>query len=194
MSTSEKEKFYAKDRQSWRKWLEYNHKTQKGVWLIYDKKIDGKRNLTNDDIVEEAICFGWIDSLPKSLSAKQAMIYVSLRKPKSNWSEANRERAEKMIGLKKIRSAGMEMIKLAKQTGTWTALVQVQSLIVPADLQKELNKNKRALTNFSNFPPSSKRIILEWILSAKKPETRKKRIDETVSLAHKNIKANHYRQ
>jgi len=189
-----KETFYAKDRKAWRSWLKKNHFSSPGIWLAYDKKSTGKRTLSNDDISEEAICFGWIDSVPKSLSATQAMIYVSPRKQKSNWSRLNRERAEKMIRTRKMDSSGMAMISLAKKTGTWKALEDVQNSVVPPDLVKEFKKSKRAFTNFEAFPPSSKRIILEWILNAKQAATRKRRISETVSLAAKNIKANHYRQ
>lgn len=116
------------------------------------------------------------------------------RKAKSNWSKLNRARAEKMIAAGQMRPAGQRMIDLAKQTGSWEALEEVQNLVVPKDLQALLNKNKTALKHFMAFAPSSKRIILEWILNAKKAETRQKRIEETVSLAAKNIKANHYRQ
>jgi uncharacterized protein YdeI (YjbR/CyaY-like superfamily) len=93
-----------------------------------------------------------------------------------------------------MAKAGLDLIALAKQNGTWTALTDVQNSVVPDDLKQALNKNKKALSNFESFPPSSKRIILEWIQNAKKPETRQKRITETVILAAKNIKANHYRQ
>ena len=93
-----------------------------------------------------------------------------------------------------MTKAGLEMIDLAKKTGTWLALKEVQDSILPEDLKKALEKNKVAHQNFEQFPPSSKRIILEWILNAKKEETRAKRIHETVALAEKNIKANHFRQ
>jgi uncharacterized protein YdeI (YjbR/CyaY-like superfamily) len=93
-----------------------------------------------------------------------------------------------------MAAAGQKLIDRAIVTGTWTALEAVQKSVIPEDLQKELNKDRKALKNFQQFPPSSKRIILEWILNARRPETRVKRIQETVKLAAKNIKANHYRQ
>ena len=99
-----------------------------------------------------------------------------------------------MIAAGLMTPSGQTLIDLARRTGTWEALVDVQNSVIPDDLQKQLDKNKTALKNFLAFPPSSKRIILEWILNAKKPETRQKRIDETVRLAAENIKANHYRQ
>lgn len=188
------EKFYAASRPLWRKWLLKNHAKKTGVGLVYDKAVNGKRKLSVDDITEEALCFGWIDSVPKALSQSQAMIYVAPRKPASNWSRLNRQRAERMILAKKMTKAGQSLIDLAKKTGTWTALKEVQNSVVPSDLKKEFLKSKKAWKNFENFPPSSKRIILEWILNAKKPETRLIRIKETVSLAVKNIRANHFRQ
>jgi uncharacterized protein YdeI (YjbR/CyaY-like superfamily) len=107
---------------------------------------------------------------------------------------SNRERAERMIGQGLMTEAGMEMITLAKKTGTWTALKEVQNSVVPPDLKRAFATNLTAETYFSAFPSSSKRIILEWILNAKTPETRKRRIEETVQQAEKNIRANHYRQ
>lgn len=194
INAMKKESFYARDRDTWRSWLQKHHHTALGVWLIYDKKSDGERTLSSDAITEEALCFGWIDSVPKSLSATQAMIYVSPRKPKSNWSRLNRERAMRMITKKKMTKSGLALITLAKKAGTWEALESVQNLVIPDDLYKEFKRNKKAFEHFSSFPPSSKRIILEWILNAKKAETREKRITETVQLAEKGIKANHYRQ
>jgi uncharacterized protein YdeI (YjbR/CyaY-like superfamily) len=99
-----------------------------------------------------------------------------------------------MISEMRMTEAGMRMVDLAKESGTWTALEDVQKNVIPDDLQKALNGNLMAKEHFNAFPPSSKRIILEWILNAKRPETREKRIQETVRLAAENIKANHFRQ
>ena len=147
-----------------------------------------------NEAVEEAICFGWIDSIANKRDDESKYQFFSVRKPKSNWSKANRDRANKMIGQGLMASSGQALIDLAKKTGTWEALVDAQNSVVPNDLQKLFNKNKIAFKNFQAFPPSSKRIILEWILNAKKTETRQHRINQTVQLAAKNIKANHYRQ
>lgn len=147
-----------------------------------------------DEAVEEAICFGWIDSIAHKRDEQSKYQFFAPRKPKSNWSKANKERAQRMIEQGKMTLRGQQLIDLAKASGTWDALVDVQNSVIPPDLQKLLNKNKAALKNFLAFPPSSKRIILEWILNAKKNETREKRIEETVRLAADNIKANHYRQ
>lgn len=185
---------YCKDRVAWRLWLSRRHGEKEGVWLVYDKGNSSERALTYNAIVEEALCFGWIDSKSGRVSATQAKIWVAPRNPKSNWSKSNRERVAELIKAKKMHVSGLALVKLAKKTGTWTALVDVQNSVVPADLKKEFTKSKKAWENFEKFPPYSKRIILEWILNAKKPETRKVRITQTVELAAKNIMANHYRQ
>jgi len=186
--------FHAKTRKEWRKWLEKNSQTDKSVWLIIYHKTSDTKSVYYEEAVEEAICFGWIDSIAHKRDEESKYQFFAVRKPKSNWSKANRERAVKMIEQGLMTSSGQRLIDLAKQTGTWEALVDVQNSVIPDDLQALLNKNKTALKNFLAFPPSSKRIILEWILNAKKPETRQKRIEETVKLAKDNIKANHYRQ
>ena len=186
--------FHAKTRKEWRKWLEKNSQTEKSVWLIIYHKASDTKSVYYDEAVEEAICFGWIDSIAHKRDEESKYQFFAQRKPKSNWSRANRERAEKMLEQGLITPSGQKLIDLAKKTGTWEALADVQNSVIPDDLQNLLNKNKTALKNFLSFPPSSKRIILEWILNAKKDETRQKRIEETVRLAKDNIKANHYRQ
>ncbi len=150
--------------------------------------------MSYEEAVEEALCFGWIDSKPNTRDVESYYLFFSQRKPKSNWSKANRDRVERMIQSKQMTEKGLQMVELAKKTGTWLALKEVQASILPEDLKKALEKNTLASQNFEKFPPSSKRIILEWILNAKKEATRLKRITETVELASIGIKANHYRQ
>ena len=186
--------FYARNRTEWRKWLAKNHQSEKSVWLIIYHKSSPTPSVYHDEAVEEAICFGWIDSIAHKRDDESKYQFFAIRKPKSNWSKINRDRAEKMIKEKRIKPAGQATIDLAKKTGTWTALVDVQNSVIPPDLQKAFNRNKAAFKNFNAFPPSSKRIILEWILNAKRPETRLQRIIQTVELASKNLRANHYRQ
>jgi uncharacterized protein YdeI (YjbR/CyaY-like superfamily) len=186
--------YYAKNKAAWRDWLTKNSNATAAVWLIIYHKISDTPSLTYEEAVEEALCFGWIDSKPNKRDPESYYLFFSKRKPKSNWSKANRERAERMIQSKQMTNKGLEMVELAKKTGTWLALKEVQDSILPEDLKRALEKNTKANQNFEKFPPSSKRIILEWILNAKKEETRLKRITETVDLASIGIKANHYRQ
>ena len=186
--------FHAKNRKEWRKWLVKHHQKEKSVWLIMYHKSSATPSINYAQAVEEAICFGWIDSVAHKRDDESKYQLFSVRKAKSNWSKLNRERALKMIKEKQMQPAGQAMIDLAKKTGTWTALVDVQNSVIPVDLQKEFDKNKTVFENFNVFSPSSKRIILEWIFNAKRPETRLRRIMQTVELAAKKIKANHYRQ
>jgi uncharacterized protein YdeI (YjbR/CyaY-like superfamily) len=141
--------------------------------------------------VEEALCYGWIDSVTYKRDGESRYQRFSPRKPNGNWSNTNRDKAEMLIAAHRMQPAGQAMIDIAKQNGRWNALVDVQNAVIPPDLLKLLKKNKTALKNFEAFSKSSKRIILEWITNAKKPETRLKRITQTAELAAKNIKANH---
>ena len=183
---------HAKTRAQWRRWLEKNHKSEKAVWLIIYHKSSEVKSVYYAEAVEEALCFGWIDSVKHKRNDESAYQFFAKRKPKSMWSELNRTRVEKMIEQKKMTAAGQEMIDLAKRTGTWEALVQIDKMTIPKDLQKKFDKNKTAFKNFQKFSPSSRKIILLWIMNAKRPETRKKRIEEAVALAAKNVKANHW--
>ena len=184
--------FHAKTRKTWRKWLEKNHAKEKGVWLILYKKGNKVLCVNYVDAVEEALCFGWIDSIKKKRDEESSIQFFSKRKLKGNWAKSNRERVKKLIRQGLMTPAGQEMIDYAKKTGTWAASVETEKSVIPSDLKRRFDKNSKAFENFQKFPPSSKQLILRWILSAKKPETRQKRIEETVALAETNIRANHY--
>lgn len=188
------ELFYAKDKRAWNEWLSDNHKKKKSVWLIYYKTGSGKSRVSYDDAVDEAICFGWIDSKPNKLDDQRSIQFFAPRNPKSNWSKINKERVARLLNENRIHPAGLSIIAEAKKNGAWNALNEVEELKIPDDLQKALNKNKKAKEYFRAFPPSSKKNILEWIYNAKQPETRARRILETVTLAADDIRANHYRQ
>lgn len=182
----------AKSALVWRKWLEKNHLKEKSVFLIIYRKKSDVPSVYYSDAVDEALCFGWIDSVPKKRDAKSYYVLFSKRNPKSNWSRVNKQKVERLLLEGKMTEAGQKMIDLAKASGTWTALDHVSDLIVPEDLQNLLSKNKKALTHFEAFSPSARRGILEWIHSAKRMETRQKRLKEIVRLAAQNIKANQY--
>jgi uncharacterized protein YdeI (YjbR/CyaY-like superfamily) len=186
--------YYPKSRGEWRKWLEKNHAKAKAVWLIMYNKGSQKKTITQDEAVKEALCFGWIDSKAIKRDAESRYQYMAIRKPGSNWSRVNRGRVSELTKQGLMTPAGQVLVDLAKKTGRWTALEESQSSVLPKDLEAAFAKNKKAKQHFDTFPPSSKRIILEWILNAKRPETREKRIKETVALAAKNIRANHYQQ
>lgn len=188
------ERYYAKDRQEWRSWLAEHHATSSGVWLIYYKKESGKPRVAYDEAVEEALCFGWVDSRPNAIDDESYMQLFSPRKPKSPWSKINKERVARLIEQGLMTPAGLAKIEAAKGDGSWNRYDEVDDLAVPNDLIQALAANETANRYFEAFSPSSKKVILWWIASAKRPETRSKRIEETVRLAEQNIKANHYRQ
>jgi uncharacterized protein YdeI (YjbR/CyaY-like superfamily) len=184
--------FYAKTRKAWRQWLHKNHSSEVSVWLIIYKKESGIPSVYYDEAVEEALCFGWIDSKPNKRDEQSFIQFFAKRKATSNWSKLNKTRVEKLLQQGLITQAGMEMIDIAKANGKWDALNEVDNLVIPPDMEQAFKSNKTAKQNFEAFPPSTIRGILEWILNAKRPETRQKRIDETIALAEKNIRANQY--
>ena len=183
--------FYAKSRNAWRDWLEKNHNTEKSVWLIIYKKETKIPSVYYPEAVDEALCYGWIDSKPNKRDDQSYYQFFAKRNPKSNWSKVNKEKVRMLMEMDLMKPAGLEMIKLAKSNGKWDALNSVEDIIIPEDLQIQFHKNKVALKNWESFSRSSKRGILEWILNAKRAETRQKRIIETVKLAEVNVKANH---
>ncbi len=184
----------AASRDEWRQWLHEHHATEASVWLVIYHKKAKEPSVYYEEAVEEALCFGWIDSIAHKRNDTSRYQFFAKRKAKSNWSNSNKERVQRLLEEGKMQPAGQAMVDLAKETGTWDALTDVQNNVIPGDLQSLLDANVRARDHFDAFPPSSKRIILEWISNAKRPETRQKRIEETVRLAEQNHKANHYRQ
>lgn len=185
--------FYAKDRKAWRSWLQKNGADEKSVWLIIYRKEASKKSISYAEAVEEALCFGWIDSKPNKRDDESFYQFFAKRNPKSNWSKINKDRVEKLLKEGLMMPAGLAVIEQAKQNGAWTALDEVERLTLPPGLQNLLSKNKLAAENFEGFPRSIKRGILEWIKNAKTEKTREKRIEETVQLAAKNIRANQYK-
>jgi len=194
LKTEYEKSFHARTVSEWRTWLEANHENESFVWLILYKKDSDVESITYSDAVDEALCFGWVDSKPNKRDDESYYVYFAQRNPKSNWSRINKEKIARMMKEKRMHASGVRLIEQAKRNGAWNALDDVENLVIPDDLDRALRGTKDAHKNFAAFPDSSKRGILEWILNAKRPETRQKRIDETATLAGKNIRANHYRQ
>lgn len=172
--------------EEWRRWLEKNHRTSLGVWLIYYKVKSGKPSVQYSEAVKEALCFGWIDSKVKSLDEERYMQIITPRKPKSVWSKLNKQYIEELIEQGLMTTFGLEKIEAAKQDGSWNSLDAIEALIIPSDLKQALEANKTAKDYFEAFSNSSKKNILFWIDSAKRPETRLKRIEQTVNSAVQN--------
>lgn len=180
-------------RAEWRAWLRENHTRDEGIWLISYKKATGKPYVTYDEAVEEAICFGWVDSKVNRLDDERAMRWFAPRRPGSSWSRSNKERVEKMMAAGQMTAAGLAKIEVAKEDGSWQTLDAIENLEIPEDLAAALAAYDAAEAHFVAFPRSVKRSILEWIASAKRPATRAKRVEETARLAQENIRANQWR-
>ncbi len=185
--------FYARDREAWRQWLEAHHDSAKSVWLIIYRKESGTRSVYYPEAVDEALCFGWIDSKSNKRDGESFYQFFARRNPRSKWSRVNKGKVEVLLAAGRMAPAGLAVIEAARQSGTWTALDDVENLTLPPDLETALRANPVAMQYFEAFPRSVKRGILEWLLNAKKPETRQKRIEETVTLAARNVRANQYR-
>lgn len=172
----------------WRNWLQKNHQKEENVWLVYYKKTSGKPTVAYTDAVDEALCFGWIDSKAVGIDEEKFKQFFSRRKPTSVWSKINKAKVEKLIASNKMTQAGFQSIAIAKENGTWTILDAVEELLIPDDLEKLFSKAKKAKDNFLAFSRTDKRNILQWIALAKRPETRLARITEVVNLANENKK------
>jgi len=181
-------------RAEWRAWLAENHTRTTGVWLVIYKKATGRPRVDYDEAVEEALCFGWIDSKGNKLDDERSLLWFAPRKAKTGWSKPNKERIERMLATGQMMPAGLAKIEAAKQDGSWSALDTVEALEIPADLEIALAANPIAAQHFAVFPRSAKRGILEWISNAKTAETRAKRVAETARLAADNIRANQWRK
>ncbi len=182
------ETFYATNCQEWREWLKENYQASTGVWLVYYKVKTGKPSIRYTEAVKEALCFGWIDSKVKSLDEERYQQIFTPRKPKSVWSKLNKQYVTELIEKGLMTEAGLQKIEIAKQDGSWNRLDAVEALIVPQDLKQALEANKTANSYFERFSNSAKKNILFWIESAKRSQTRAKRIEQTVIAAAQNQK------
>jgi uncharacterized protein YdeI (YjbR/CyaY-like superfamily) len=182
--------FTPASRADWRGWLERHHSSFERVWLVFYKKETGKKTLTYDEAVEEALCFGWIDSLPRKLDSERHMLLFTVRKPKSPWSRLNKTRVEQLQKAGLMALAGLEKIQIAKENGAWESYDAAEDLLEPDDLTMLLDTNAAARANWDKFAASARKGILFWLSTAKRPETRQKRLLEIVQKAAVNKKAN----
>jgi len=187
-STKDIQTFYPETISQWRNWLQENHQRDQGIWLIQHNKKSGKPTVSWSDAVDEALCFGWIDSLKKKLDTDSSIQYFGKRKLKSTWSKINKQKIEKLTEENRMSQAGLDIIKIAKENGSWEILDSVEELIIPDDLKQELSSRENAHEFFQNLSKSIKKMMLYWVISAKKPETRQKRILEIAESAEKKKK------
>ncbi len=177
----------------WRAWLAAHHARDTGVWLVTWKVGSGRLRLTYEETVEQALCFGWVDSKGRRLDDERTMLWFAPRKARSGWSRPNKQRIERLVAAGLMTPAGLAVIDAAKADGSWTLLDAVEDLVVPDDLAAALAAAPPAVENWEAFPRSARRGILEWIVQARRPGTRAKRVAETARLAAIGERANQWR-
>ncbi|WP_240642181.1 YdeI/OmpD-associated family protein [Nonlabens xiamenensis] len=170
-----------------------NHKTKTSVWLVFYKYKSEKKSISWSDAVDEALCFGWIDSKKQTIDEFSYRQYYSKRKPKSTWSKFNKEKVEQLIKIGLMKESGLKSIEVAKQNGSWTILDEIEQLILPQDLQEALMSSKNTFDYFDRQSKSTKKMLLYWVVSAKRQETRQNRIDEIAKLASNGQKPKQFR-
>lgn len=183
MAINDAKHFYPKSAKEWRKWLEKNHEREDAVWVIFYKKSAGQPGITWSEAVDEALCFGWIDSIKRKLDEERSIQFFSKRKPKSTWSKINKAKVEQLIAAGKMRPAGLVCIDIAKGNGSWDVLNAVEELEVPKDLEQAFKRHKGAKLYFDGLSKSVKKMMLQWLALAKREETRQKRVEELASMA-----------
>ena len=180
---------YVADREQWRDWLSKNHATKTGIWLIFYKKETSKPSIAYEAAVEEALCFGWIDSIIKKIDGEKYARKFTPRSDKSNWSALNKKRVSKMIKEGRMTKIGLAKIGKAKKTGLWEKDDRLQiSLDIPPEFAKALASNKKAKENFDKLAPTYRKHYIGWIAVAKRQETKKRRIEESIALLEKGRK------
>lgn len=193
MEKKEKETFYAASRDAWRAWLKAHHRTKPSIWLVYYKKHSGVPTLSWSEAVDEALCFGWIDSTRVSDGEGRSLQFFTKRKPSSSWSKINKEKVEQLIAAELMTQAGYESIEIAKSNGTWSQMDEVEELTMPQDLAQALNARPGAMDFYNGLSKSVRKMFLTWVTMAKRPETREKRILEIAEHAAQQLKPKQFR-
>lgn len=188
MQKQEIETFYPASRTDWRQWLQENHGSKQAVWLVQYKKKANIPTISWSESVDEALCFGWIDSIRKTLDDEKFIQFFSKRKPKGTWSKINKEKIKQLIDEGLMMPTGYESIEKAKQNGSWTILDEVEELLIPDDLEREFETKAGSKDFFQGLSKSIRKAILQWIVLAKQQETRQKRINEIAELAAQKLK------
>lgn len=186
------EEFCPANKDDWRKWLQLNHKRKDAIWLIFYKVKSPKFNLSWSDSVDEALCFGWIDSTKRSIDDERYRQYFTKRKAKSNWSKINKDKVKNLIDKGLMQEAGSKSIEIAKENGSWTLLDGVEALVIPEDLSHEFVNHKGAKAYYDGLSDSDKKMLLYWLFNAKRAATRQKRIAEIISCANRNMKPHRF--
>ena len=176
-----------KSRKAWRDWLAKNHASSNGVWLVYAKKHTGLPSLTYNDAVEEALCFGWIDSKINPIDDAFYMQVFTPRKQESAWSALNKARVERLLAGRLMAPAGLAMVKAAKDSGTWNTWKQVEELTIPPDLEQAIRANPDASRNWVSYSASRRKGVLYRLAGAKRPETRARYLRDIIENMVRNL-------
>jgi uncharacterized protein YdeI (YjbR/CyaY-like superfamily) len=175
----------------WRDWLSRHHADTDGVWLAGWTRSSGKASLEYGQVVEEALCFGWIDGLVNKLDDGRLAQLLTPRRRGSGWSQSNKERIERLLADGRMTEAGMRVIDAAKADGSWSLLDASEALIEPEELKVALNANPEARRQWDAFPKSPRKALIFWVTSAKRPETRQRRVTTIVDEAARGRRANY---
>lgn len=181
--------YHAESRAQWRAWLEANHDTARGVWLCSWRSDTGRPRCPYPEVVEEALCFGWIDSTVNTFDDERGLQLLTPRKAKSTWTRLNRQRVADMEAAGLMRDAGRRAVEVAQANGWWTILDPVEDLIEPDELAAALDADPAARAAWDGFPPSARKQMLWWVISAAKPETRARRVGAVVEAAARGERA-----
>src|SRR5437870_3308178 len=176
-----------KSRKAWRAWLQKHHAASSGVWLVYAKKQSGLQSLTYNDAVEEALCFGWIDSKINPIDDTFYMQVFTPRKLKSGWSALNKARVERLLAAGLMTAAGLLVVKAAKDSGTWNATKHVEEMTIPPDLEKAIKANPDASRNWVSYSPSRRQGVLYRLAGAKRPDTRARYLQDIIENMARNL-------
>ncbi len=193
MSKKEIPVFYPSSQAAWREWLAENHETEQAVWLVYYKKSSNKPSLSWSNAVDEALCFGWIDSKHVSIDHESSQQYFGRRKPNSTWSKVNKDKVEQLIAQGLMTEAGFKSIAVAKANGSWTILDEVEQYIIPPDLEAAFTAHPKAQDFYLSLSKSIQKSILQWLVMAKTTATREKRIAEIIESGEQQLKPKYLR-
>lgn len=181
---------HPEDRAAWRRWLAENHGRSPGVWLVRYKRQTGKPRIAYDDAVEEALAFGWIDSIARTIDDERSMVRFTPRKPRTAWAASNKKRVQRLFAAGLMHPAGLAKVEQAKADGSWELLDTAENLEIPADLEAALAAYPSARANFDAFPPSVQKMAIAWILVARRAGTRAARVNRTARLASEGRRIN----